>query len=60
MCGIAGTVGCGSADVVVAMTEAIKHRGPDDRGVKWFDEGPCGLGHQRLRHPGPGPGNPAA
>lgn len=48
MCGIAGTVGCGSAEIVAAMNEAERHRGPDDWGLEWFSEGPCGLGHRRL------------
>jgi asparagine synthase (glutamine-hydrolysing) len=48
MCGIAGTVGCGSAEIVTAMTDAERHRGPDDWGLEWFEEGRCGLGHRRL------------
>ena len=32
MCGIAGMVGRGASDRVRAMTDALIHRGPDDRG----------------------------
>jgi asparagine synthase (glutamine-hydrolysing) len=51
MCGIAGTLdmrsGLESAEeVVVAMTAAIAHRGPDDAGV--LVDPPCALGHRRL------------
>jgi len=30
------------------MTSAIAHRGPDDEGMKWFDESNSGIGHRRL------------
>ena len=47
MCGIAGMVG-GRAplDRIDAMTDALRHRGPDDRGV-WSAPG-VRLGHRRL------------
>lgn len=55
MCGIAGVLdiaGSWGADrlreTVVAMNEALYHRGPDDGGV-WIDPtGRCGLGQRRL------------
>lgn len=50
MCGIAGILridgGAADADVVVRMTDAVAHRGPDGRGL--FVDGPVGLGHRRL------------
>ncbi|MBI4502648.1 MAG: asparagine synthase (glutamine-hydrolyzing) [Gemmatimonadetes bacterium] len=51
MCGIAGIahrahVGPVSREVVEHMCAAMRHRGPDDRGV--HVEGPVGLGMQRL------------
>jgi asparagine synthase (glutamine-hydrolysing) len=49
MCGIAGIVGPGARDDIVArMIGAITHRGPDDEGV-WLDlEAGVGLGQRRL------------
>jgi asparagine synthase (glutamine-hydrolysing) len=49
MCGIAGIVSEPGANLeprVRLMTEAMRHRGPDDWGV-WSDE-VCALGHRRL------------
>src|SRR5262245_60054716 len=48
MCGIAGSVNWDGAEVatLVAMTEAIRHRGPDAAGL--WSEGPVALGHRRL------------
>ncbi len=46
MCGIAGTVGFGDADLIRAMTDAIAHRGPDGRGF-FVGDGVC-LGNRRL------------
>src|SRR5689334_3489797 len=49
MCGIAGIVSEPGADLeprVRLMTEAMRHRGPDDWGV-WSDA-VCALGHRRL------------
>lgn len=50
MCGIAGlvSVAAGPQDetTVVRMTDAIRHRGPDDAGVVCL--GPALLGHRRL------------
>jgi asparagine synthase (glutamine-hydrolysing) len=49
MCGIAGIVSHRVREFetnLVRMVRCLKHRGPDDDGVKIFDE--CGLGHTRL------------
>ena len=46
MCGIAGYYGQGNKDLLVKMTNALKHRGPDDAG--FFVDEKVGLGHQRL------------
>jgi len=48
MCGIAGSVNWDGAEVATlgAMTEAIRHRGPDASGL--WSEGPVALGHRRL------------
>jgi asparagine synthase (glutamine-hydrolysing) len=49
MCGIAGFYlhhDRAGSDLVRAMCEPIRHRGPDDEGV--FVEGGCGLGMRRL------------
>ena len=47
MCGIAGIAGPGDLQAdVAAMTELLRHRGPDDGGV-WHEPGIC-LGHRRL------------
>ncbi len=51
MCGIAGMWARGNVaphDVVVAMTAALKHRGPDSRGVWDSQDGSLALGHARL------------
>ena len=53
MCGIAGFWGSGfsvdeAAEVLRRMTDAIRHRGPDDAG-QWLDaEAGIALGHRRL------------
>jgi asparagine synthase (glutamine-hydrolysing) len=50
MCGIAGVFyfngRAAEPTTVKAMTDAIKHRGPDGEGV--YVDGPIGLGHRRL------------
>lgn len=49
MCGIAGVLrgdGTPDTDLLVAMADAIRHRGPDDGGV--HVSGPCGLANRRL------------
>ena len=51
MCGIAGGVNWGNADVIARMNDIQAHRGPDGRGV-WHaalpDGGWVGLGSRRL------------
>jgi asparagine synthase (glutamine-hydrolysing) len=49
MCGIAGFLlrnGQAQPSAVRAMTDVIRHRGPDDEGV--YTEGSCGIGMRRL------------
>ena len=49
MCGIAGFLlqnGEAKAADVRAMTDVIRHRGPDDEGI--YTDGPCGIGMRRL------------
>ena len=49
MCGIAGFLlreGRAQASNVRAMTDLIRHRGPDDEGV--YTDGGCGIGMRRL------------
>ena len=48
MCGIAGAINWGDAQVVARMTDALRHRGPDDRGIMFFPHERVGLGHRRL------------
>ncbi len=48
MCGIAGIVNCANDERLAAMTDLLSHRGPDDRGVRYFPEERVGLGHRRL------------
>ncbi|GGO09301.1 asparagine synthetase B [Iodidimonas muriae] len=53
MCGIAGFINWqgvpdGGAQILRTMTDAVRHRGPDDEG-QWLDaEAGVGLGHRRL------------
>jgi asparagine synthase (glutamine-hydrolysing) len=50
MCGICGILNLGGAavdaELVRRMTDALRHRGPDERGL-WADP-PVGFGHARL------------
>jgi asparagine synthase (glutamine-hydrolysing) len=50
MCGIAGVYNVDGrpvvAGVVKAMTDSLRHRGPDGEGL--YVDGPIGLGHRRL------------
>ena len=46
MCGIAGITGSGQAAAVERMTEALRHRGPDQSGFYRSDE--ISLGQRRL------------
>ncbi|MGA9995585.1 MAG: asparagine synthase (glutamine-hydrolyzing) [Pyrinomonadaceae bacterium] len=48
MCGIAGIVNVSDDSVLTRMTNVQAHRGPDDWGVRFFDEERVGLGHRRL------------
>lgn len=48
MCGIVGFFNCGSYYNIKKATEIVSHRGPDNEGIKWFDETNSGLGHRRL------------
>ena len=50
MCGIAGVLGQGAADprLITRMSDALRHRGPDDGGI-WTDaEAGIALGSRRL------------
>lgn len=49
MCGIAGFLlrsGQAKPESVRAMTDVIRHRGPDDEGI--YTDGACGIGMRRL------------
>lgn len=47
MCGIFGMAGeVGSAALADQVIASLKHRGPDDQGVAWFDDG--WMAHTRL------------
>ncbi len=48
MCGIAGFVGPGDRDNLVAMTRALEHRGPDGEGFYEDSSARVFLGHRRL------------
>jgi asparagine synthase (glutamine-hydrolysing) len=48
MCGITGLINCGDLNTLSQMTEVVAHRGPDDVGVKWFENHHVGLGQRRL------------
>jgi asparagine synthase (glutamine-hydrolysing) len=48
MCGIAGFVGPGDAMDLAAMTEAVRHRGPDGEGSYVDHKARVFLGHRRL------------
>ncbi|OGV63255.1 MAG: asparagine synthase (glutamine-hydrolyzing) [Lentisphaerae bacterium RIFOXYB12_FULL_65_16] len=48
MCGIAGIIGSADEKTLGRMVDALRHRGPDDRGTKCFPEHKAALGHCRL------------
>jgi len=48
MCGISGIVGLADRQIVVAMSDAMIHRGPDDHGVFVDSRNQVSLGHRRL------------
>lgn len=53
MCGISGFIDyrkSSSREILVAMADSLRHRGPDDYGYELFNEGDCqvGFGFRRL------------
>ncbi|HEX2116081.1 MAG TPA: hypothetical protein VHM01_16870 [Alphaproteobacteria bacterium] len=51
MCGIAGIAArapFNDRDLLVAMRDAMTHRGPDDAGAWWSEDGRVGLSQRRL------------
>src|SRR3990172_6687995 len=48
MCGICGIVGYRNYGDIARMTEILSHRGPDNIGVKVFENDRVALGHTRL------------
>lgn len=48
MCGFAGFWGKGSREVLLQMTETLVHRGPDARGIQFWEEHQLGMGFRRL------------
>ena len=48
MCGIAGFAGIGTESDLRAMSSALRHRGPDGRGLHVDHRFPVALGHERL------------
>ncbi|MDE3211830.1 MAG: asparagine synthetase B, partial [Bacteroidota bacterium] len=53
MCGIAGIIDLNknsSLELLEKCTDSLSHRGPDSRGVEWweFPQAQVGIGHRRL------------
>lgn len=51
MCGIIGLASCSSQkdrDWLITGRDTMTHRGPDDAGMWWSEDGRVGLGHRRL------------
>jgi asparagine synthase (glutamine-hydrolysing) len=51
MCGIAGVAdrdGVRDRAMLVRMRDSLRHRGPDDEGEWWSEDGRVGFGHRRL------------
>jgi asparagine synthase (glutamine-hydrolysing) len=51
MCGIVGIAcqaACSRHELIVTQRDSLAHRGPDDSGVWWSQDGCVGLGHRRL------------
>jgi asparagine synthase (glutamine-hydrolysing) len=51
MCGIVGVAGrrgWANRDGLITMRDTMSHRGPDNAGVWWSDDGRVGLAHRRL------------
>ena len=46
MCGICGYIGIEDKELIIQMTECLRHRGPDDFG--YYRNGKVHLGHRRL------------
>lgn len=58
MCGIAGcaaTAAWRDRPDLEAMRDTLRHRGPDDAGVWWSEDGRVGLAHRRLAILDPSP-----
>ena len=51
MCGIVGVVStepAGDRQLLTVMRDTMRHRGPDDAGTWWCEDGRVGLAHRRL------------
>lgn len=51
MCGIVGIAGqnlVADRELLLHMRDSMLHRGPDDAGIWWDEEGKVGLAHRRL------------
>ncbi len=51
MCGIVGVAArraWADRESLVTMRDTMSHRGPDDAGVWWSDDGCVGFAHRRL------------
>ena len=51
MCGIVGIlskVPISNRSLLVSQRDTLRHRGPDDAGAWWSDDGRVGLAHRRL------------
>lgn len=48
VCGIAGIINGKHPEALRKMADIQAHRGPDDWGLKWFNEHQSGLAHRRL------------
>ena len=51
MCGIVGAIGsepAGDRHLLTVMRDTMPHRGPDDAGTWWGEDGRVGLAHRRL------------
>lgn len=48
MCGITGIVNWGDEILLEKITSLMEHRGPDDSGLKWFNNTNTGLAQRRL------------
>jgi asparagine synthase (glutamine-hydrolysing) len=48
MCGFVAYINCGDKESLQNAVGLITHRGPDDKGIEWFNETHSGLAHHRL------------